>query len=180
MAEAPNILFILLTVLFSLAMHFFCFAEVPYHRSKGRPPSKRKESRLRRRYRARHQYHPPRVRKKKKWKKPTSPSASITSGTPLSCHHVWLFKIFKTFASFEIFVRRALVALTPRVLASYIAYRASALHDAVEARFDSDSFKIGIDNHASRTMSPNKDHFEDQNHTRDQGLEIETKGTFVF
>eukprot|EP01082_Thalassiosira_pseudonana_P014944 g13361.t1 g13361 contig8:488391-489443(-) len=113
-------------------MHFFCFAEVPYHRSKGRPPSKRKESRLRRRYRARHQYHPPRVRKKKKWKTPPSPSASIALDPPLSCHYVWLFKIFKIFASIEILVRRALVVLAPRVLASCIAYRASALHDAVE------------------------------------------------
>jgi hypothetical protein len=187
-AEAPNILLILLALLLSLAMHFFCFAEVPYHRSKGRPPSKRKESRLRRRYRARHQYHPPRIRKKKKWKKPTSPSASITSGPPLSCHHVWLFKIFKTFAFIKILVRRALVVLTPRVLASYIAYRASALHDAAEARFDSDSFKIGIDNHASRTMSPNKDHFEDltlYNTTTTvggigSGLSIKGVGTFVF
>jgi hypothetical protein len=116
-------------------MHFFCFAE-------GRTPSKRKESRLRHRYRACHQYHPPRIRKKKKWKKPTSPSVSITSGPPLSCHHVWLFKIFKTFAFIEVLIRRVLVVLTPRVLASYIAYRASALHGAVEARLGSLRFRF--------------------------------------
>lgn len=31
----------------------------------------------------------------------------------------------------------------------------------IASRFDSDSVKIGIDNHATRSLSPNMHHFED-------------------
>ena len=54
--------------------------------------------------------------------------------------------------------------------------------------FDTDSFKIGVDNHASRCMSNNRAHFENFRPSRSNatvggiagGLEIKGEGTFVF
>jgi hypothetical protein len=55
------------------------------------------------------------------------------------------------------------------------------------ARFDSDSFRIGVDNLCTRTLSGNKDHFEDLKLYKGQkvkgiagGLEIADEGMFVF
>ena len=63
-----------------------------------------------------------------------------------------------------------------------------AAHGAKHCRFDTDSFKIGVDNHASRCMSNNRAHFEDLRLSRSNatvggiagGLAIKGIGTFRF
>ena len=70
------------------------------------------------------------------------------------------------------------------------ALRSSTTHTrgAKHCRFDTDSFRIGIDNHASRCMSNNRAHFERFRPSRSNatvggivgGLAIKGEGTFVF
>ena len=55
------------------------------------------------------------------------------------------------------------------------------------ARFDTDSFRIGVDTLCTRTLSGNKEHFEDLHLYKGKevtgisgGLEIAGEGTFVF
>ena len=72
---------------------------------------------------------------------------------------------------------------------SIIVFQASTGEDLPTylARFDTDSFRIGVDTLCTRTLSGNKDHFEDLQLYRGQkvtgisgGLEIAGQGTFVF
>ena len=72
---------------------------------------------------------------------------------------------------------------------SIIAFQANTGEDLPThlARFDTDSFRIGVDTLCTRTLSGNKEHFEDLK-TYDGskvtgisgGLEIKGVGTFVF
>ena len=69
----------------------------------------------------------------------------------------------------------------------FVAKKANAPHAHNVARFDSDSVRIGIDNYAPKTLSPNKDSFEDFQHFHDNlggigtsALPIKGTGTFVF
>jgi len=70
-----------------------------------------------------------------------------------------------------------------------IAFQANTGEDLPThlTRFDTDSFCIGVDTLCTRTLSGNKDHFEDLKPYKGSkvtrisgGLEIEGEGTFVF
>lgn len=67
----------------------------------------------------------------------------------------------------------------------FLAYKAN--HNLHQVRFDSDSYTIGVDNHCSATMSPNKSHFKDLKLKQigectgiGTGLTIAGKGTFLM
>ena len=71
----------------------------------------------------------------------------------------------------------------------YHALRTAARSDNTRhCHFDTDSFKIGVDNHALRCMSYNRAHFENFRPSRSNatvggiadGLAIKGEGTFVF
>jgi hypothetical protein len=70
-----------------------------------------------------------------------------------------------------------------------IAFQANTGEDLPThlARFDTESFRIGVDTLCTRTLSGNKDHFEDLKPYKGSkvtgisgGLEIQAEGTFVF
>ena len=107
--------------------------------------------------------------------------------------------IFKCLMTIEMFMKRIHFKFF-RVFSSYrddfsdhIVLNARNLdtNGPIMSRFDTDSVKIGIDNHASRSLSPNMHHFEDLDLKQvgrckglgdksGEGLTVAGKGTLVF
>jgi hypothetical protein len=95
----------------------------------------------------------------------------------------------RSFYSKVLIVREKTTGQVSNKYSNIIAFQANTGEDLPThlARFDTDSFRIGVDTLCTRTLSGNKDHFEDLR-TYDGskvteisgGLEIKGVGTFVF
>ncbi len=187
MAEAPNFIWlsILLCSGFAYYLINWVFRSPTFHSPNLRPPSLRKQLRLQRMYHPKHryQYHWFKQRMKRKRK------STFRKPKPLF-HLTWQFKVlqltlwvflgsYKVGCCMERFVYSSLCFVNclvqslslkslierfkhrlNRRRANIVAYE-SLLHPyTTMAKFDTDSFKIGVDTLCSVTMSANKSCFE--------------------
>jgi hypothetical protein len=213
MAEAPNITYLFIIMQIVIAYYFVRWAinRPIFRQPTVRPPSLRKQLRLQRRHRPKHQfrYHWFKQRmkrkKKRKFRKPKSLFKLTWQYKALVLTVRALLGIYKVGCRVERFVcsslsvvnclvnSKSLQGLINRVKgrvnfreANIVACEALLPSAVARARFNTDSFKIGVDTMCSVTMSGNRNCFEDLKPLDSAvggiagGLAVKGRGTFCF